>query len=70
MDPVLVVSLAFLFSPLLGYIVIILPLTTTQKIIVAAISVFLLVTVPLAVIYLTGSANGSAGAPIGRPPPP
>ena len=63
MDPTLVVSLAFLVSPLMGYIIIILPLTTRQKLAVAIVALVLLITVPLLVLWLAGgSGSGSIGS--------
>jgi hypothetical protein len=60
-DVTLVVSLAFLVSPLLGYVVIILPITTQQKFVVAIVGLVLLITVPLVVLYLAGGANSALG---------
>lgn len=67
MDATLVVSLAFLVSPLLGYVIIVLPLTVRQKLVVAAVAVVLLVTVPLVVFLLAGGSNGTSGS---APPAP
>jgi ABC-type amino acid transport system permease subunit len=61
-DPTLVVSLAFLVSPLMGYIIIILPMTTRQKLAVAIVALVLLISVPLLVLWLAGgSGSGSIG---------
>jgi ABC-type amino acid transport system permease subunit len=61
-DATLVVSLAFLVSPLLGYVVIILPITTRQKLAVAIVALVLLITIPLLVLWLAGgSGSGSIG---------
>jgi hypothetical protein len=60
-DPTLVVSLAFLVSPLMGYVIIILPLTTRQKLVVAVVGLVLLVTIPLLVLALAGGGSSSLG---------
>jgi ABC-type amino acid transport system permease subunit len=61
-DPTLVVSLAFLVSPLMGYVIVILPMTTRQKLVVAIVALVLLISVPLLVLWLAGgSGSGSVG---------
>ncbi len=61
MDVTLTVSLAFLVSPLLGYIIILLPLSTRQKLLLAVVSVILLIALSLAVIWLTGGGGSTGG---------
>lgn len=62
MDVTLVVSLAFLVSPLLGYIVILLPITTRQKIVVAIVGLVILIALPLLVLLLAGGSGAEETA--------
>jgi hypothetical protein len=61
MDLTLVISLAFLVSPLLGYVVLILPISTRQKFIVAGVSVVLLVLIPVVFFLLAGGTSSGQG---------
>jgi hypothetical protein len=54
MDAIIVLSILFLLSPVLGYVVILLPLSIRTKIVIAAVAAFFLVVTPIAVMLVTG----------------
>jgi hypothetical protein len=55
MDVIILLSILFLLSPVLGYVVILLPLSLRTKIQVAIVAAFLMVLVPILVMLFTGS---------------
>jgi hypothetical protein len=59
MTLILVLSVLFLLSPLIGYIVISLDMSVRAKIIIAGVSVFVLTIVPLLVLLVMGGSGGS-----------
>jgi hypothetical protein len=54
MDAIVVLSVLFLLSPVLGYVVILLPLTVRAKIVIAAVAAVFLVVTPIVVMLVTG----------------
>lgn len=55
MDIIILLSILFLLSPVLGYVVILLPLSMRTKIIIAVVAAIILVVTPIAVLLVTGS---------------
>lgn len=55
MDVVILLSILFLLSPVLGYVVILLPLSVRAKIQLAVVAVLFMVIVPILVMLFTGS---------------
>ncbi len=54
MNVIIVLSVLFLLSPVLGYVVILLPLSIRTKIVIAIVAAFFLVVTPIAVMLVTG----------------
>jgi hypothetical protein len=54
MDVIILLSILFLLSPVLGYVVILLPLSMRAKLMVAAVAAVFLVVTPIAVMLLFG----------------
>jgi len=50
----LIISVAFLLSPIVGYVVIALDMPVTTKIIIGGVGAFLLIVIPLLVLILSG----------------
>jgi hypothetical protein len=54
-DVTIVLSILFLLAPVLGYVVILLPMEMRTKIQVAAVGMLFMVIVPILVMLVTGS---------------
>jgi hypothetical protein len=57
MAVVVVLSVVFILCPLLGYIVLISNFTMRQKIAIGFVGVFLMMVVPLIILFFTGSES-------------
>jgi hypothetical protein len=59
---VIALSFAFLASPFLGYLVLVLPLSPRKKVVIAGIGVALMIAVPLVVLLVAGGSDTSGDA--------
>lgn len=61
MDPIIVLSIAFLASPFLAYVVLASPVSTRTKLIIAGVGIVVMIVVPLLVFIFAGGSGGGAG---------